>query len=137
MVRRLRVLVIDNNEDIVSTLTRLIKLVSDCETQGGHDASECRSLVETFKPDLLLLNLGMPAIDGFSTLRSLRADGLAPPRTIAMTGYTIASVRERAEQAGFDGIEIKPLTVERLRERIAEATLSVATNYPGRMDFSG
>ena len=73
-------------------------------------------MAETFRPDVVLLDLGLPLMDGFEVARQLgerRVTGTAPV-LVAVTGYGQASDRERTESAGFQAHVVKPVDVHEL-----------------------
>jgi CheY-like chemotaxis protein len=86
-------------------------------------------LVGAFQPDVILIDVGLPVMDGYELVRRLRADaGLASVRLIAVTGYGRESDRRRALEAGFDEHLVKPVDLDRL-QRILLATGSSALGH--------
>ncbi|WP_267291016.1 response regulator [Mycobacterium hackensackense] len=115
-----RVLVIEDN-------TLNLKLVRDILQFAGHQVSEARSgedglrLAQQDPPDLVLMDLQLPGIDGFETLHRLRQGILRPGvPVVAVTALAMAEDRERAAQAGFDGYLEKPISVRALPGQIEE-----------------
>ena len=103
-----RVLVVDDHEPTAVGLGRLIRVL-------GHDvhiAPNGRAALDsldTFRPDLILLDLGLPHMDGYEVVRQLRAHPLARSVTIvALTGYGGTTDRARVREAGFDHHLVKP-----------------------------
>jgi CheY-like chemotaxis protein len=73
-----------------------------------------------FKPDIAIVDVGLPGLDGYEVARHLRASGRAPGlRLIALTGYGLPKDAERAREAGFDAHLVKPVRPERLMEVLA------------------
>ena len=117
--RRRRVVVIEDNDDIRQTLTSIL--------QGwGHDvAAEADgraglARVLDTKPDVALVDLGLPGMSGYDVARRIRAetaDGAV--RLIAITGYGQPADRERAIEAGFDAHLLKPVAPEILARELA------------------
>ena len=110
----LRVLVVDDNADAAEALAMLIRL-------WGHDAGTARDgpaallAAALLRPDVALLDLGMPGMDGYELGRRLRAlPGLGGVVLGAVTGYADESHRVRAAQAGFAFYLIKPSSLESL-----------------------
>jgi signal transduction histidine kinase/GNAT superfamily N-acetyltransferase len=103
-----RVLVVDDNLDSVRSLAWLLK-------ERGHavcvayDGPEALQAARDFKPDVLLLDLGLPGIDGFELARRLRADGFASALMIAISGYARDTDVKNAHAAGFDRHFAKPV----------------------------
>jgi CheY-like chemotaxis protein len=111
---RRRVLIVDDVQDITSMLCELVMLLGH-DAQVANDGHEALERTREFHPDLVLLDLGMPDVDGFEIARMLRAepDGNAI-ELIAMSGWGHQSARARAVQAGFDRHFLKPITVAHL-----------------------
>jgi CheY-like chemotaxis protein len=109
-----RVLIVDDIPDITEMLSELVTLLGHqvCVANHGLQAIE---LAREFHPDLVLLDLGMPGLDGFETARQLRAqpDGKWI-ELIAMSGWGHPSAREQAVDAGFDRHFLKPITLAHL-----------------------
>ena len=114
-----RVMIVDDFRDITTTLSELVMLLGHeaCSANHGRDAL---ALAETFQPDLVLLDLGMPEIDGFEVARRLRAqpDG-KHIEIIAMSGWGHQAARDQAKQAGFDRHFLKPITLAHLHALLA------------------
>jgi CheY-like chemotaxis protein len=112
---RLRVLIVDDNRDCADTLVMLLRHLGH-DGLATYNADSGLGAALTFLPDLLLLDLAMPAKDGFALLRELRnGAGFANAPIIAMTGYADAQHREEAANAGFDAYLVKPCSIEDLR----------------------
>ena len=105
---KLRVLVVDDNRDAADTLTKLVK-VWGYEVQAAYDASAL-DLVPTIEPDVILLDIAMPKVDGIRVARAIRelrnADEIL---LIAVTGYHDEARRTLATEAGVDHYLIKPV----------------------------
>jgi CheY-like chemotaxis protein len=115
----LSVLVVDDNVDAAGLLADLL------EHQGhtirvAHDASEALALASTFVPDVALLDIGLPTMDGYELARRLRSlPAWRGARLIAVTGYGQASDRDRSKEAGFDHHLVKPIDLARLSALLA------------------
>jgi CheY-like chemotaxis protein len=112
--RPLSVFVVDDNEDAAQTLGVLLR---EC----GHHVdvyTDPRSALEQARsgmPDVFVLDIGMPHIDGYELARRIRATATERrPLLVALTGYGHASDKERAQLAGFDHHMVKPLDPEAL-----------------------
>ena len=119
-----RVLIVDDNQDAAAMIGRALNLWGET-VRVAHDGPSALQIVETFTPDLALLDIGLPAMDGYELARRLRAmPGLAGTRLVAVTGYGEARDRRAAEQAGFHEHVVKPVTLgalEQVLSRIAES----------------
>jgi two-component system, cell cycle response regulator DivK len=98
-----------------------LKLVRDVLQFAGYDVIEAQSGEEGLRvaqqdpPDLVLMDLQLPGIDGTETLRRLREGSLGRDvPVVAVTAFAMAEDRERASQAGFDGFVEKPISVREL-----------------------
>jgi two-component system cell cycle response regulator DivK len=107
-----------------------LKLVRDVLRVAGYDVIEAHTGEEGLRvarqdpPDLVLMDLQLPGIDGAETLHRLRQDGLGRDvPVVAVTAFAMAEDRERATLAGFDGYVEKPISVRALPGQI-EAFLS-------------
>jgi CheY-like chemotaxis protein len=79
------------------------------EVSVAHDGLEALSLVERETPAVVLMDVGLPGMDGYEVCRKFRERGLAATRIIAMTGYGQERDRQRAKSAGFDAHAVKPV----------------------------
>src|SRR6185503_18894903 len=97
-----RILVVDDNVDAAATLEMLLKSLGH-ETCVVHDGVGALQMADEFRPDVVLLDLGMPGLDGYETARRLRAVKKELPfRIIALTGWGQESDRQKTREAGFD-----------------------------------
>lgn len=115
----LRVLVVDDRVDSA-------EILADVLSSWGHDVRQAYDgptaieLALQFEPALVLLDIGLPVLDGFEVARRMRGESrLAGARLVALTGYGRDSDRRAAEDAGFDGYLVKPVDTEALRRIIA------------------
>jgi CheY-like chemotaxis protein len=111
---RRRVLIVDDNADMVNLLSILVKLEGH-ETEVAYDATEALRKAEVFKPDLALLDIGLPGISGYELAKTLRANPqLRQARLVAVTGFGEAADYQRSLAAGFDSHVVKPVGVTAL-----------------------
>ena len=107
--RPLRVLVVDDDADTVDSTSMLLRFVGH-EVQTALNGRECLSRARTFQPQVVMLDLGMRAMDGCETARALqRLDASPPPVLIAVSGYGDIEARRQAATAGFDLCLLKPI----------------------------
>ncbi len=119
----MRVLVVDDNEDAAILMAEALAH-KGFDTRTAADANEAMALVETFEPEVAILDIGLPVIDGYQLARALRArPGGDQLYLIALTGYGQAMDRERALAAGFDHHLVKPVDVAAIR-RLLDAARS-------------
>jgi PAS domain S-box-containing protein len=115
----LRVLVVDDNMDTADTLTLLLQL-DEYEVATANDGIKALKLASTFHPDVILLDLGLPGVDGYEVAKQVRQQpGLEKVVLVAMTGYGQESDRERTHQAGFDFHLVKPTDPTKVQQLLA------------------
>lgn len=111
---RWRILIVDDDRDVVASLARLLK-VEGHEIFVAYDGVEALEAVERHRPELVLLDIGMPGLDGYEVCRRIRASHADPGlRIVAMSGWIEEGDRERAVDAGFDQYLVKPIGYEAL-----------------------
>ena len=107
-VRR-RVLVVDDNADAIAVLTVALRRAGH-EVHQARDGREALEVARKVRPELMFLDLGLPAFDGYDVARQIRLDPfLKDMRIIAVTGYAQEADREEARKAGFDQYLVKPI----------------------------
>jgi signal transduction histidine kinase/CheY-like chemotaxis protein len=115
-----RVLVVDDNVDSALSLSKLLCLQGHV-TKMAHDGLEAVAAAAEFKPAIILLDLGMPKLNGYDACRRIRS--LPGGRSIliaALTGWGQDNDRQRTAEAGFDHHLVKPVDSHTLRKLIAE-----------------
>jgi PAS domain S-box-containing protein len=111
---RKRILIVDDNADGADSLGRLLESLGH-EAAMEYDGHAALERAETFAADVVLLDLGMPGLDGFEICRRLRASAAAHrPRIVAMTGWGREGDRARTAAAGFDAHLVKPVDLTAL-----------------------
>jgi PAS domain S-box-containing protein len=112
---QVRVLVVDDNTDAAETLADLLQW-KGYEVRTAADASAAMEVALGFRPEVYILDIGLPDIDGYELARRLRAEASLPAATfIALTGYGQARDRERSRAAGFDHHLVKPVDPQALQ----------------------
>jgi signal transduction histidine kinase len=116
---RRRILVADDNHDAAGSLALRLELAGH-DVRTAQDGLEALAIARTFKPEVVLLDLGMPAMDGYETARHLRRLAWAKAtRLIALTGWGQQQDRLRTAEAGFDVHLVKPVSEPDLFHAIA------------------
>jgi PAS domain S-box-containing protein len=124
-VRSLRVLVVDDNRDGAEMISQLLADAGH-DVRVAFDPSQALAAAESFRPELAVLDIGLPVMDGYALGRELRtrlAD--APPTLIALTGYGQEQDKVRSEEAGFSSHLVKPVdttTLVRLVDDLVHGT---------------
>ena len=112
-------LVVDDNRDSAKTMTRLLQALGH-EVHTAHDGETALKEATSFRPEIILLDIGLPGMDGYEVARRLRQEeGMHAMRLVAMTGYGQEEDRRRAEHAGFDQHLTKPVDPTELQELLA------------------
>jgi CheY-like chemotaxis protein len=115
-----RILVVDDNVDAASSLSALLELAGHA-TSMAHSGDEALHQVTVDVPDVVLLDIGLPGMNGYEVARRLRdMPGLAATRLIAITGYGQESDKRSAIAAGFDTHLVKPVDFSLLTEVLEE-----------------
>ena len=111
-------LVVDDHADSGEMLAALLQLWGH-EVQLAYDGQAALEVADRIAPDVVLLDIGLPILNGFEVARRLKAN----PRTadamlVALTGYGQEADRARAREAGFSHHLVKPVSAEMLREAL-------------------
>jgi signal transduction histidine kinase/ActR/RegA family two-component response regulator len=109
-----RVLVVDDNRDAADTLAEALETLGH-EARCAYDGLEALEAARRFDPEVVLLDLGLPALDGYEVARRLREEGVRG-RLVALTGYGQESDRRRSREAGFERHLVKPIRLDDLSE---------------------
>jgi PAS domain S-box-containing protein len=116
----LRILVVDDNADTATSLAMLLELAGH-EVESANDGVEALLVAERFRPRLILMDLGMPRLDGYSTARQMRLSPWGDEvKLIALTGWGHAADRQRTHEAGFDAHLVKPVDLVVLEQTIRQ-----------------
>src|SRR5262249_47885283 len=117
-LERMRVVVVDDNADAAAMLETLLRLSSQ-EVHTAHDGPSALEIVEKTKPDVVLLDIGIPGMDGFEIARRLRRTPAGKKAYLAaLTDYTQEQHLAAAREAGFDQQLTKPVDIEVLNQLI-------------------
>jgi PAS domain S-box-containing protein len=132
--QRRRVLIVDDNADAADSLAMVLRL-------DGHEVTVCAdgasglAMAREQVFDAVLLDIGLPVVNGYEVARSLRAGGASrAARLIAVTGYGQPEDRARTASAGFDAHCVKPVDLAELTELVQSSDISVETRLAQRID---
>jgi two-component system cell cycle response regulator DivK len=111
----IKVLYIEDNDDNVYMLKMRLELLGDFEVLAAEDGEKGCAMAAAERPDVILMDLEMPVIDGWEATRRLKSN----PQTsdipvIALSAHALAGAREKALAAGCDEFDTKPIEFERL-----------------------
>jgi len=115
-----RVLVIDDNEDAANAMAMLVEAVGG-EPQVAYDGTSGLKKMSEFTPDVVLLDIGMPGIDGYETCRRIRQEFGSDVVVVALTGWGQDQDKQEALRAGFDAHLTKPADPATLELLLAHA----------------
>ena len=107
------ILVVDDNEDVRKSLCRLLGL-HGYHAVGAGDGPSALTIAEDLQPLVVLVDIGLPGMDGYEFARQLRRAQPAGPRLVAITGYGQPSDRARSRDAGFVAHLVKPVDIDTL-----------------------
>lgn len=111
-----RILVVDDNRDSATTLMTMLKLLGN-EVRTAHDGLAAVEAAEQFQPDFILLDIGLPKLNGYEVCRVIRKQAWSDSVIIvALTGWGQEEDRRRSAQAGFDHHLVKPVELEKLTD---------------------
>lgn len=108
-----RVLIVDDNADVADSLNILLQSLGHI-TCVVHDGAAALALAEQFLPEVVLLDIGMPGLNGYEIARRLRQLDIKPLRIIAVTGWGQRPDREKSRDEGFDLHLLKPVKIDQL-----------------------
>jgi PAS domain S-box-containing protein len=129
-----KVLVVDDNRDSADSACAIIRMLG-CDAECAYDGAAALAAAARFQPQMVLLDLAMPGLDGYKTLGRLRTlPEMDHAHVVAMTGYGSRQDRQRTTDAGFDGHLTKPVELDALtrlidsvRERAVQAKPPLAS----------
>lgn len=117
--KSLRVLVVDDNVDTVLSFTMLLK-ASGHDVRAAHDGPTAVQVALDFRPDVVLLDIGLPGLNGYEVAKRIRqAPDFQNVVLVALTGYGQDSDRQSSLQAGFDHHLVKPARLAQLQKILA------------------
>ena len=112
--RRMKVLVVDDNHDAADSLAALLE-IDGFDVHAVYDGAAAIAAVTQSQPDMIILDLGMPGMDGYETARAIRqrpgAEGIL---LLALTGWGQSDARRRTLEAGFDHHLVKPVELDQI-----------------------
>lgn len=124
----LRILVVDDNQDSAVSMTMLLELQGH-EVHVAHAGHTALRVAKDQQPDVILLDIGMPGMNGYEVARQLRSqEAFTNTLLVAITGYGRQSDVEQTQSAGFDHHLVKPVDYEKLQAVLA--TRSSAISHP-------
>jgi PAS domain S-box-containing protein len=128
----IRVLVVDDNQDIATTMSKLLSILG-YQVRSVNDGAAALACVAEFRPDIVLLDIGLPTMTGYDVARKIRTmpEG-ASTTLIAITGYGQEEDRRRIREAGFSHHLVKPVDSHVLRALLASLAKERRSEHPRR-----
>lgn len=115
-----KILIVDDNRASRDLIRAILKSVP-CEMLEAKHGQEALDLIHQERPDLVLLDIDMPVLDGLSVIRKIRQEpGLANLPVIAVTSFAMQGERDKAMAAGFTGYITKPVRAVALRHEVQQ-----------------
>ncbi|HEY0883724.1 MAG TPA: PAS domain S-box protein [Ramlibacter sp.] len=125
-----KVLVVDDNRDSADSACAIIRLLG-CDAECAYDGASALAAAARWQPQMVLLDLAMPGLDGYKTLGRLRTlPAMDHAHVVAMTGYGSQQDRQRTADAGFDGHLTKPVELDALTRLIGSVRQRAALAKP-------
>jgi CheY-like chemotaxis protein len=117
-------LVVDDNRDSAESMAMLLRLFGN-DVRTVQDGRLALEVAAAYHPDVVLLDIGLPGLDGLEVCRRLRArNDESQPLIVALTGYGMEEDRRRSQEAGFDSHMVKPVDLETLQELLSRPELA-------------
>jgi CheY-like chemotaxis protein len=111
-----KILVVDDNHDAADTLAMLLEFMGGSEVRVVNSGQAALDQVAAFHPDVVLLDIGMPGMDGHEVARRIRSQPqFASTRLVALTGWGQDEDRRRTQESGFDHHLTKPVDIASLQ----------------------
>jgi PAS domain S-box-containing protein len=114
-----RILVVDDVSDTVQSLSEILGFWGH-DVRMAQDGASALETAKAFKPDIILLDIGLPGLDGYAVARKIRADAGNTVAIISMSGYGQESDRQNARAAGIDQHLVKPVDLDYLKKMLEE-----------------
>src|SRR5690606_27640761 len=128
--RALRILVVDDNVDAAESISQLLR-VAGHETHVAHDGLQAIEASARLDPDIVILDIGLPSVDGYEVARAIRGRGNGGhPRLIALTGWGQDEDKRLAAEAGFDRHLTKPVDPVLLRKIVEQGDVAAGDGAP-------
>ena len=126
----LRVLIVDDNVDSAEAMALLVRYYGH-DVQVAHDGEGALRLAETYRPEAILLDLGLPRVDGYEVTRRLRAEPWAVRTTIvAISGWGQDADLQRSREAGCNHHLVKPAEPQALKTLLDDLNRSLSPDQP-------
>jgi signal transduction histidine kinase len=119
MAAKSRILIVDDNKDLATSLARLLKILGH-DVEVVYDGRKGIETARTYRPNVVLLDIGLPNLDGYQVARTLREEGFLDTMIIAVSGYGQEEDRRRSRDAGMNHHLTKPVDVKTIAALISQ-----------------
>jgi CheY-like chemotaxis protein len=120
--RACRVLVVDDNQSAAKVLSLMLKMLGH-ESRTAFDGQQACEIAAEYLPDVVLMDLGMPKMDGYEAARAIRRQAWSASMVlVALTGWEQDEHRRRSQEAGFDHHLVKPVAHEQLTQLLMQVS---------------
>jgi len=119
-----RILVVDDNRDAAKSLAIMLRVMGN-QSKTANDGLEALEVAAAFQPDLILLDIGMPKLNGYDTARQIRQQSWGKYVVlVALTGWGQEDDRRKSQEAGFDLHMVKPIQLQDLEKLLGSGNLA-------------
>ena len=108
-----RVLIVDDNKEAADSLVKLLNMLGS-HAEAVYSGADALAHMDLSSFDVIILDIGMPHMDGYEVIRALRERGVPPPPVVALTGYGLREDKKKALDAGFSAHLTKPVGIKEL-----------------------
>jgi CheY-like chemotaxis protein len=127
-----RILIVDDSEDGAESLAMLLQFEGH-QTEKAHDGFEAIAAAERFRPDAVLLDIGLPRMNGYEACRRIRQEPWGKDLLlVALTGWGMEEDRTRSREAGFDAHLVKPIDYDDLLQLLSARPDAGTASTPAR-----
>ncbi len=123
-----RILIVDDKQDAADSMAMLLRLYGH-QVLVAHGAHQALEIAAAASPSVVLLDIGLPEMDGYEVCRRLRQQGMTDTQIIAMTGYGQDRDRQRSQEAGFDAHTVKPVDLDEILKLLASHPVPRAATH--------
>ena len=125
----LRILIVDDNQDAANSLGMVLDMLH-IDNRISYSGEEAITLVDAYAPDAILLDIGMPGMDGYEVARKIRQAGNDDVLLVAVTGWSQVEDRQKTCAAGFDHHLSKPVDLDGLQSLLAKVAAGTEGDHP-------
>ena len=119
--RAVRILVVDDNRDSAESIGKLLELWGH-DVRLAHDGLAAVEMALADRPEVILLDIGLPGLNGYRACQAMRQHGMTEELIVAMTGYGQEEDRRQSLESGFDRHLVKPIDLRMIERLLAERT---------------